>query len=527
MTTRRFAVDTPSAEQPVGGPPLIIGGMHRSGTSLTASLVASAGINLGDQLLGSLPGNDLGHFEDIGFLDFHQLALCTLGLGAEGYAVQPPGPVPPSLERPARQLIAERRRNGRPWGWKEPRTTLFLDFWQRLVPDANYLFVFRRPEDVLDSLLRRGDIAFAHNPRLGLLIWLNYNRLIRDFIRSHPASCMILEISQVIADPPGVMSRIRSQFDIDVGEPKPLFRQDYFHSVDDGSRAEVVRSLVPEVEDVYADLCRHARLDAGRTDAVPQDTALPVVECAVLHWGRAARAENEVTGLRREMISLQSESAALQARVTEAQAEARVTANDAAVRDAERLQACDLLLAAEAQGRQLADERTRLEEANRLFMARVETLEAEKKTLSNALTAADQEHDRLAAALRTAEEEAASTGAHLARLDTVRQELTALVTEATSKSQCLEADLSRSHDQVNRLEAFVRHEQEQRDLLTARLNEALAELASQRKRTLRARLRRWTSKVWRWFNGRTVGTCGQERPAADAGGDAATHKDAA
>ncbi|MEY2858272.1 MAG: hypothetical protein RLZZ74_2584, partial [Cyanobacteriota bacterium] len=44
---------------------MIITGMHRSGTSLTASLLQSAGVNLGDRLMSEDRGNSKGHFEDL------------------------------------------------------------------------------------------------------------------------------------------------------------------------------------------------------------------------------------------------------------------------------------------------------------------------------------------------------------------------------------------------------------------------------------------------------------------------------
>ncbi|MEL7418373.1 MAG: hypothetical protein AAGK10_07335 [Cyanobacteria bacterium J06555_3] len=43
---------------------IIITGMHRSGTSLTASLLQSAGVYLGDRLMSADSGNAKGYFED-------------------------------------------------------------------------------------------------------------------------------------------------------------------------------------------------------------------------------------------------------------------------------------------------------------------------------------------------------------------------------------------------------------------------------------------------------------------------------
>ena len=39
------------------GQPIIITGMHRSGTSLAASLLQSMGVDIGDELVGAMRGN--------------------------------------------------------------------------------------------------------------------------------------------------------------------------------------------------------------------------------------------------------------------------------------------------------------------------------------------------------------------------------------------------------------------------------------------------------------------------------------
>ena len=176
MTAGVAASDGPGGERP-----LIICGMHRSGTSFVASLVAGAGVHLGDELLESSPGNPRGHFEDVGILDFHRTVLIANGIVSEGYTTQATIALSPSLRRQAADLLAARAGRGRTWGWKEPRTTLFLDVWQTLVPEARFLLLFRRPWEVVDSLFRRGETTFRHNPAFALDVWLHYNRLLLEF----------------------------------------------------------------------------------------------------------------------------------------------------------------------------------------------------------------------------------------------------------------------------------------------------------------------------------------------------------
>jgi hypothetical protein len=188
--------------------PLIICGMHRSGTSLTASLLASAGLDVGRELLEGNAGNPKGHFEDKAFFDVHQRALIAQGVVREGFTASGRGLVPAALDEEARGLVAARQRAGVAWGWKEPRTTLFLEYWQELLPEANHLFVFRRPWEVADSLFRRGDETFQLNPMFALDVWTHYNRLILEFARRQPERCLLVNIERLIADPAGVIAEV-------------------------------------------------------------------------------------------------------------------------------------------------------------------------------------------------------------------------------------------------------------------------------------------------------------------------------
>jgi hypothetical protein len=53
-------------------PILIITGMHRSGTSLTAAFIHKIGLDLGDNLLKYNYWNPKGYFEDIDFVEFQR-----------------------------------------------------------------------------------------------------------------------------------------------------------------------------------------------------------------------------------------------------------------------------------------------------------------------------------------------------------------------------------------------------------------------------------------------------------------------
>jgi len=271
--------------------PLLIGGMHRSGTSLTASLVASAGIDLGPELLGANAWNAAGHFEDLGILEFHRRALVAGGICAEGYTATARGDVPAALKPQADELLAERMRPGVAWGWKEPRTTLFLDFWQQRLPQARHLFVFRRPWEVADSLFRRGDPTFLDNPMFAFDVWTYYNRTIIDFMRRHPDQCMLCDIAQVIADPQRVFADVRTRLDVAVGRPAARYRTGMLARDVGFTRAAIVRTVAPQAWQTYVDLCALAGVNDEFVTLASGEASLG--ECIVLEWARASRAEAE------------------------------------------------------------------------------------------------------------------------------------------------------------------------------------------------------------------------------------------
>ncbi|MFM7137383.1 MAG: hypothetical protein ACKO1M_10005, partial [Planctomycetota bacterium] len=74
--------------QPDFSPALVIAGMHRSGTSLLAGMCQEAGVRIGDRLLGAYRGNEAGHFEDLDFVEWHQLVLRANGLAPEGFVAE-------------------------------------------------------------------------------------------------------------------------------------------------------------------------------------------------------------------------------------------------------------------------------------------------------------------------------------------------------------------------------------------------------------------------------------------------------
>lgn len=237
---------------------VVIAGMHRSGTSFVASVLQAAGLPVGDRLLTDFPGNPRGHFEDVDFFTLHEEVLASR---PEGSFVTTGDPLAFDDAQRARAAALVAARSGLPvWGFKDPRTTLFLDEWHGLLPRPRYLFVYRHPLEVLASILRRGinrDVLAV--PELGLRVWRAYNERVLAFRRANRGQCVLASIDAITADVAGFVARAAR----DLGLPlDPTRTAELFHA-DELQRLP----LGPEVARVLAILAPETAATLARLDA--------------------------------------------------------------------------------------------------------------------------------------------------------------------------------------------------------------------------------------------------------------------
>jgi len=196
---------------------IVIAGMHRSGTSLTANWLKENGLFVGDNLMSGKFDNVKGHFEDFKILNIHENALEKLGLKSDGLNLSSVSRffLDESMIQKIEQLINSRK-DKKIWGWKEPRGTLFLNDWIKQNNDLFCLAVYRNYKNVTDSLLRRykyrlyktRNIKFVRRKvkqlifpflyssikNIFLKTWIVYNEQILNFKEKYPSQCIILEI---------------------------------------------------------------------------------------------------------------------------------------------------------------------------------------------------------------------------------------------------------------------------------------------------------------------------------------------
>ena len=245
---------------------VVITGMHRSGTSLTTSLLQSAGLFVGDRLLGKNLSNPKGHFEDLDFVEFHQSLLQSQGVCSEGWTDNSFQAISPEYIKIARHLIEQRNIHTN-WGWKDPRTTLFLNFWSDLIPHVKYVFVYRSPWEVVDSLFRRGDLLFQTNPEIAVQTWFNYNQKILHFCNSTSHPFILLGIEDVINSPQFVIDSVNQKLSLNLRSPLNLYDESLFKkSTVNLYKARLVQKYFPEAVSLYiklhsiATLAKNARM---------------------------------------------------------------------------------------------------------------------------------------------------------------------------------------------------------------------------------------------------------------------------
>lgn len=206
---------------------LVVTGMHRSGTSLVAHYLSQCGLNIGENLfnphINKPEASCAGHHEDLDFIDFHKHIFQRHKIDSSALLING-SELPIKINASEREMakeILDNRSELAQWAWKDPRTTLFLEFWHELLDDAKYLFPFRHPLAVVDSLLRRGnEKQISRKPIIGLRCWTAYNQEILRFSAKFPDSALIFNIDDLITFSDTLLSHL-SDMGIEL-KPSPL-----------------------------------------------------------------------------------------------------------------------------------------------------------------------------------------------------------------------------------------------------------------------------------------------------------------
>jgi glycosyltransferase involved in cell wall biosynthesis/GT2 family glycosyltransferase len=245
---------------------LIVTGMHRSGASLAASLLAAWDVQMGDQflelnrriLVACTPPED-GH-RDWGWTESESFDAAKL----------------PAFRDEAAALVAARDRLGRPWGWKDPSASMLLDFWDDILGrEACFLLLYRHPWEVADSMLRTGADVWLTHPGYAARIWTSYNRRILDFHRRQAERTLLVSSNRLLRDPESFASMIRQRFGI---EADAGALASFVSRPDDDPLPRLWRHTNPEAMDLLGALDDAADLGSDRRWAASESTRPAVTQ---------------------------------------------------------------------------------------------------------------------------------------------------------------------------------------------------------------------------------------------------------
>jgi hypothetical protein len=155
--------------------------------------------------------NPRGFFEDEDFVRLHDAMLHSRSQSS--IVSRTFTPAPTDVEAAQATGLIGKRAGQALWGWKDPRTSLFLDFWHDLIPDAAYLFVYRNPFEVLLSLMRRGE-PYMTGLVEGLESWYIHNLCLLTFATAHPTQCVLGHIDGMLSAPDRISALLNTRLGI-------------------------------------------------------------------------------------------------------------------------------------------------------------------------------------------------------------------------------------------------------------------------------------------------------------------------
>jgi hypothetical protein len=195
----------------------VVLGSGRSGTSVITKALQSLGCYLGDNLIPPNSTNPKGFFEDNAIV-YEVSEKIISRLGTQWNSVMPfdfSKDVDLSdIEEIAEKILLQKFEQSSWCGFKDPRTSRLLHFWQPLFQkmsvNDNYIFALRNPLSSVASFIRYEDVSSYK----GFLIWLALVIPAIDNILDRKV--LFVSYEEMLSSPEQQLQRLHKQLDCSI-----------------------------------------------------------------------------------------------------------------------------------------------------------------------------------------------------------------------------------------------------------------------------------------------------------------------
>lgn len=175
---------------------IVVLGMHRSGTSMTAGILQNLGVYMGSHIFKPDEWNEKGYFENKYITEINEEILIKAG----GSWIDPPSResiLSLDVSDNIQKIVNKEKRDL--WGWKDPRTCLTIELFLPFIENIYYIVVRRNRLSVIESLYQRSGKT-DEKGRLSIVYDTYMNRLYSFIHTIDENNILNLQYESILSD---------------------------------------------------------------------------------------------------------------------------------------------------------------------------------------------------------------------------------------------------------------------------------------------------------------------------------------
>lgn len=217
---------------------ILVAGMHRSGTSAVAGLLAKIGVSLSTHLLEPGDDNPKGYWEHRRAVEINDRLLNALDRSWDDIRGLPQNWLKSDAANTARNEIKELVKAdfeaAKIWAIKDPRMCRVLPLWIAALQDLGVepvvLTVARNPLEVAASLTARNQMGQP----IGLALWLRYFLEAEEASRSLRRAAILYD--DFLSNPLAILSTALQELGVEISAPDAAARSELAGFIDPSDR---------------------------------------------------------------------------------------------------------------------------------------------------------------------------------------------------------------------------------------------------------------------------------------------------